>query len=111
MGVGVGRPEGPAGGGLGGRPGEPVDGLVAERVAAGDVEDLVAPTGPVEVAGEADRPLGRVGLEGPAPDGEDHLDDRVERTVGQDLQGGVGRRRPRRAGAGALRGRHDAHTL
>ena len=111
MGIGVGRPAGIAGGGLDIGPGEATAVLIAERVAAGDVEHFVAPARPVEPAGEADPPVGRVGLVGSGPHGEDHLDDRVERPVGQDLESGGRRRCPGRAGTGGLGGREGRHTM
>jgi hypothetical protein len=111
MGVGVGRPGRVAAGLLGRGAGEAAAVLVAEGVAAGDVEDLVAPAGSVDVAGEADGAVGRMGLVGALAHGEDHLHDRIERPVRQHLEGRGGAVRPPRAGAGTVRGLHHGHRV
>jgi hypothetical protein len=88
--VGVLRLGGIPPGGFGVGPGEAVDGLVGQRVAARHGEDLVLVSVASPAAGEADAPRRRVRLVGAVADGEDHLHDGLEGRVAQDAQGGLG---------------------
>ena len=69
-----------------GKRGEAVGRLVGERVGAGGLEHLVGPV----AAPEPHRPVVGPGLVRTVAGQEDHVDDRLQRRVGQDLEGSLG---------------------